>query len=39
MSAMDSAVPLHIPLLLQEGRYAMIFDAIESAITSRTTGF
>jgi len=34
--SMDNAVPLHIPLLLQEGRYAIDFDAIESAITSRT---
>jgi len=34
--SMDNAVPLHIPLLLQEERYAIDFDAIELAITSRT---
>ena len=33
---MDNAIPIDIPLLLRNDRYAVDFEALEAAITSRT---
>ena len=33
---MDNAVPVEIPIPLRDGRYAIDFDALQAAVTSRT---